>query len=57
MADPNRKFLPQVDAVIAEFIPICRHLAGEQRYAIAVSGSMGKGTCDSRSDIDFRLYT
>ncbi len=57
MADPNRKFLPQVDAVIAEFIPICRHLAGEQRYAIAVSGSLGKGTWDTRSDIDFRLYT
>jgi hypothetical protein len=57
MAETKRNFLPQVQAVIEEFIPICRHLAGDQPYAIAVSGSLGKGTWDARSDIDFRLYT
>jgi hypothetical protein len=57
MVETNRKFLPQIQAVIEEFIPICRRLAGDQPYAIAVSGSLGKGTWDARSDIDFRLYT
>jgi hypothetical protein len=32
-------------------------MAGDQRYAISVGGSLGKGTWDSRSDIDFRLFT
>lgn len=50
-------FSPVVQAICAQFIPICRQLAGEQRYAIAVSGSLGKGTWDSRSDVDFRLFT
>ena len=50
-------FSPTVQAILAEFIPICQQLAGDQRYAIAVSGSLGKGTWDSRSDVDFRLFT
>jgi hypothetical protein len=54
---PASAFPPIVQAVIAEFIPICRGLAGDQRYAIAVGGSLGKGTWDSQSDIDFRLFT
>jgi hypothetical protein len=50
-------FPPVVQAVFAEFVPICRRLAGDQRYAISVGGSLGKSTWDSRSDIDFRLFT
>ena len=34
-----------------------RGLAGDQRYALSVGGSLGKGTWDSRSDVDFRLFT
>lgn len=50
-------FPPVVQAIFAEFVPICRRLAGEQRYAISVGGSLGKGTWDSRSDVDFRLFS
>lgn len=50
-------FPPVVQAIFEEFVPICRGLAGEQRYAIAVGGSLGKGTWDGRSDVDFRLFT
>jgi hypothetical protein len=57
MTNIPRSFSPTVQAVIADFIPICRALAGDQPYAISVSGSLGKGTWDNRSDIDFRLYT
>lgn len=57
MTEPARSLSPTVQAVIADFIPICRTLAGDQPYAISVSGSLGKGTWDKRSDIDFRLYT
>lgn len=52
-----KTFSPTIQAVLEEFTPICRRLAGEQRYAISVSGSLGKGTWDQRSDIDFRLFT
>lgn len=54
---PANSFPPQLQAVFDEFVPIFQRLAGDQRYAIAVSGSLGKGTWDSRSDVDFRLYT
>jgi hypothetical protein len=57
MTDTIHTLSPQVQAVIAEFTPIIRSMAGDQRYAISVSGSLGKGTWDNRSDIDFRLYT
>lgn len=50
-------FPPVVQAIFEEFVPICRGLAGEQRYAISVGGSLGKGTWDSGSDVDFRLFT
>jgi hypothetical protein len=50
-------FPPVIQAVIEEFIPICKQLAGDQRYAIAVGGSLGKGAWDSQSDVDFRLFT
>jgi hypothetical protein len=50
-------FPPIIQSVFEEFIPICRQLASDQRYAISVGGSLGKGTWDSRSDIDFRLFT
>ncbi len=50
-------FPPIIRSVFEEFIPICRRLAGDQRYAISVGGSLGKGTWDSRSDVDFRLFT
>ena len=50
-------FPPVIQSIFEEFIPICRQIAGDQRYAISVGGSLGKGTWDSRSDIDFRLFT
>jgi hypothetical protein len=50
-------FPPVIQSIFEEFIPICRRLAGDQRYAISVGGSLGKGTWDSRSDVDFRLFT
>ena len=46
-----------VQSILLEFIPICKQLAGDQRYAISVGGSLGKGTWDNRSDVDFRLFT
>jgi hypothetical protein len=54
---PTSSFPPIIQSVFEEFIPICRRIAGDQRYAISVGGSLGKGTWDSRSDIDFRLFT
>jgi hypothetical protein len=54
---PTSPFSPVVQTVFEEFIPICRQLAGEQRYAISAGGSLGKGTWDGRSDIDLRLFT
>lgn len=53
---PPSPFPPHVQTVIAEFIPICRTIAGDQRYAISIGGSLGKGTWDIKSDIDFRLF-
>ena len=50
-------FPPVIQSIFEEFIPICKQIAGDQRYAISVGGSLGKGTWDSRSDIDFRLFT
>jgi hypothetical protein len=50
-----RAFLPVVQAVIAEFVPIIKKW-DVGKYAISVSGSQGKGTWDARSDIDFRLF-
>jgi hypothetical protein len=54
---PTSPFPPIIQSIFEEFISICKQLAGDQRYAISVGGSLGKGTWDSRSDIDFRLFT
>ena len=57
MNEQTRTFSPVVHEVIQEFIPICHQLAeGRGRYAISVGGSLGKGTWDARSDLDFRLF-
>lgn len=53
----NVNFSATTLAIFEEFVPICKRLAGDQRYAISVGGSIGKGTWDNRSDIDFRLFT
>jgi predicted nucleotidyltransferase len=45
----------KIQPVIDQFLPIIRSFA-VGRYAVAISGSYGKGTHDSSSDIDFRLY-
>ncbi len=50
-------FPPAIHTILEEFAVILKQLAGDQRYAIAVSGSLGKGTWDSCSDVDFRLFT
>ncbi len=50
-------FSPAIHSILDEFAVILKKLAGDQRYAIAVSGSLGKGTWDSHSDVDFRLFT
>jgi hypothetical protein len=53
----KRAFLPEVQAVIDDLLPICRKLAeGRGKYAISVGGSQGKGTWDKRSDVDFRFF-
>ena len=57
MENQRREFSSNARAVIDEFIPICHKLAnGRGKYAISVGGSHGKGTWDSHSDIDFRLF-
>jgi hypothetical protein len=53
----NTVFPTIVQSIFDEFIPICKKLAGDRRYAISVGGSLGKGTWDEKSDIDFRLFT
>jgi len=44
-----------VQAIIEECLPLIRQFT-TGRYAIAIGGSLGKGTSDERSDVDFRLY-
>lgn len=43
------------DTAVADCLPDIRALASG-RYAISVGGSIGKGTSDPYSDIDFRLF-
>jgi len=45
----------RIQPVIDQCLPIIRSFA-VGRYAVAIGGSYGKGTYDSSSDIDFRLY-
>ncbi|HEX2906578.1 MAG TPA: nucleotidyltransferase domain-containing protein [Phototrophicaceae bacterium] len=54
-APDHPEIFAAIQPVIAEFLPILRSFA-IGRYAIAISGSYGKGTHDGRSDVDFRLY-
>lgn len=44
-----------LERIVSESVPLIRQLA-RGRYAIAVSGSRGKGLADELSDVDFRLY-
>ena len=44
-----------IQPVLDDLLPIVRSFA-VGRYAVAISGSYGKGTPDSRADIDLRLY-
>ena len=44
-----------IQPVLDQLLPIIRRFA-VGRYAVAISGSYGKGSYDSRSDIDLRLY-
>lgn len=44
-----------IEAVIAEFLPICKGLA-LGRYAVSIGGSRARKTSDELSDIDFRLF-
>ena len=44
-----------IQPVLDQLLPIIRRFA-VGRYAVAISGSYGKGSHDSRSDIDLRLY-
>ncbi len=52
---PKRPFSPTVLAVIDDFLPIIKKW-DTGKYAISIGGSQGKGTWDSHSDIDFRLF-
>ena len=51
----NPTYSPQTRAVMNDFLPICHEFA-VGRFAISVGGSTGKGTWDSQSDVDFRLF-
>lgn len=44
-----------IQPVLDDLLPIIRSFA-VGRYAVAISGSYGKGRPDNRSDIDLRLY-
>ncbi len=52
--DENR--FTTIQPVLDDLLPIVRSFA-VGRYAVAISGSYGKGTPDRRADIDLRLYT
>jgi hypothetical protein len=51
--DDNR--FAAIQPVLDDLLPIVRSFA-VGRYAVAISGSYGKGAPDSRADIDLRLY-
>ncbi|MDP9313030.1 MAG: DUF4037 domain-containing protein [Chloroflexota bacterium] len=48
-------FPSDIQAVIDDFLPICRELA-DGRYAVSIGGSRARKTSDELSDIDFRLF-
>lgn len=55
MGKHEREAFAGIQPVIDQILPIMRSFA-VGRYAIAIGGSYGKGTHDSSSDIDLRLY-
>lgn len=44
------------DQICNDAVPLLRRLAKTPVYAIALSGSYGKGVPDAKSDFDFRVY-
>jgi hypothetical protein len=44
------------DQLCSEVFPLAKRFLASEPYAITLSGSHGKGTFDSFSDFDFRLY-
>lgn len=46
---------PRIQPVIDECVPLFKPLA-KGRYAVTIGGSRGKGTADTRADVDFRLF-
>lgn len=55
METNEKEGLTSIQPVLDQLLPIIRRFA-VGRYAVAISGSYGKGAPDSRSDIDLRLY-
>ncbi len=49
------RYLPEAQPVVDELLPLCRAL-GEGARAVSIGGSYGKGTFDTGSDLDFRLF-
>lgn len=47
--------VPPIQTVIDECLPLLKAL-GKGRCAVTIGGSHGKGTFDTRSDLDFRLF-
>ena len=45
----------RIQAVIDECLPLLKALA-IGRCAVSIGGSHGKGTFDTRSDVDFRVF-
>jgi hypothetical protein len=54
-ANNDRAFSPQIQELIGEFLPIIRKW-DVGKYAVSVGGSLGKGTWDNYSDVDFRFF-
>lgn len=55
MQNNQQVMLTRIQPVLDQLLPIVRSFA-VGRYAVAISGSFGKGTFSSTSDIDLRLY-
>lgn len=55
MPNDQQAVLTRIQPVLDQLLPIVRSFA-VGKYAVALSGSFGKGTFDGTSDIDLRLY-
>lgn len=53
--DTGRVFPAPIQELIHEFVGIIKAW-DVGKYAISISGSMGKGTWDNKSDVDFRFF-